>query len=86
MQIDFDPKKDQLNVRRHGCSLADARLMNWDDAMSWIDDRFHYDESRMNALGLNGDRVYYVSHIDRGGVRRVFSMRSATRQEMSRYV
>lgn len=46
MVITFDPKKDKLNQRKHGISLSAAVDFDWDNAMIWIDQRYHYSEVR----------------------------------------
>ena len=86
MRIEFDNAKDAANRQRHGVSLAHATELNWDFAMVWIDDRFDYNESRMRALVPADSHLYYVAFVDRGDVRRIISMRRATRKEVRTYV
>ena len=86
MHIDFDPKKDVANPANHGVSLAIAASLDWDAALVWIDDRFEYDELRMIALAPETNTLYYVAFVDRTEVRRVISVRRATRKEVAYYV
>ena len=86
MQITFDTKKDKINRQKHGVSLADAALIDWDSALVWTDDRFDYDEPRECALGPIGDRVYYCAFVERNGTRRIISLRKANLREVKRYV
>ena len=86
MQIDFDPKKDLANRANHGVSLAIAASLDWDAALVWIDDRFEYDELRMIALAPETNTLYYVAFVDRTEVRRIISVRRATRKEVVYYV
>ena len=86
MQIDFDPKKDVANRANHGVSLAIAASLDWDVALVWIDDRFEYDELRMIALAPETNTLYYVAFVDRTEVRRIISVRRATRKEAAYYV
>jgi len=86
MRISFDPAKDASNRIKHGISLAFARELDWDSALVWIDERFAYDEVRMIALAPKTNLLYYVSFVDRGSVRRVISLRLATRREVKHYV
>ena len=86
MQIDFDPKKDLANRANHGVSLAIAASLDWDAALVWIDDRFEYDELRMIALAPETNTLYYVAFVDRSEVRRIISVRRATRKEIAYYV
>jgi len=57
MEFDFDPIKDASNRRKHGVSLADAALLDWETAVIWPDMRFDYGEARMSALGHIGNRL-----------------------------
>jgi uncharacterized protein len=86
VDIDFDPNKDALNQSNHGVSLTLASSLDWDSALVWIDDRFEYDELRMIALAPETNTLYYVSFVDREHVRRVISLRRATRKEVKFYV
>ena len=86
MQIDFDPKKDLANRANHGVSLAIAASLDWDAALVWIDDRFEYEELRMIALAPETNTLYYVAFVDRTEVRRIISVRRATRKEVAYYV
>ena len=86
MQIDFDPKKDLANRANHGVSLAIAASLDWDAALVWVDDRFEYDELRMIALAPATNALYYVAFVDRTEVRRIVSVRRATRKEVAYYV
>ncbi len=71
---------------KHGVSLGVARELDWDAALVWIDDRFEYDELRMIALAPKTDTLYYVVFLDHGDVRRIISLRRATRREVKHYV
>jgi uncharacterized protein len=87
MKIEFDPTKDRDNRREHdGLSLALAEYLDWEHALVWSDERFGYDEVRMIALSPNENKLYYVAFVDRGEVRRVISLRYATRSEVKKYV
>ena len=86
VQIDFDPKKDVANRANHGVSLAIAASLDWDAALVWVDDRFEYDESRMIALAPETNTLYYAAFVDRSEVRRIISVRRATRKEVAYYV
>ena len=86
MQIDFDLKKDVANRANHGVSLAVAASLDWDAALVWIDDRFEYEELRMIALAPKTNTLYYVAFVDRTEVRRIISVRRATRKEVAYYV
>jgi uncharacterized DUF497 family protein len=86
MRIEFDPTKEAINRAKHGVSLSRANDLDWDAALVWIDERFHYSELRMIALAPETNILYYVAFVERGAVRRVISLRRATRQEVRHYV
>ncbi|MBV1775956.1 BrnT family toxin [Burkholderiaceae bacterium DAT-1] len=86
MHFVFDPAKDAANQDKHGLSLALAASLDWDVALVWIDDRYAYDECRMIALAPDTGIVYYVAFVDREDVRRIISLRRATRREVTYYV
>lgn len=86
MRIVFDPSKDRINQSRHGLSLSFVRQLVWDEALVWVDERYAYDEVRMVGLVPEGHRLYCVAFVDRGGVRRVISLRHAERREVKHYV
>ena len=86
MRISFDLAKDASNRIKHGVSLALARELDWDSALVWADTRYEYDELRMIALAPKTNTLYYVSFVDRGSLRRIISLRPATRREVKHYV
>jgi uncharacterized DUF497 family protein len=86
MRISFDLAKDASNRIKHGVSLALARELDWDSALVWADDRYDFDELRMVALAPKTNTLYYVSFVDRGNLRRIISLRPATRREVQHYV
>lgn len=50
MRIEFDSRKDAVNLAKHGVSLALAAELDWEAALVWIGDRFEYGETRLIAL------------------------------------
>jgi len=86
MQIEYDPKKDLSNREKHGLSFAFARELDWNEALVWVDERFDYGELRMIALAPQTATLYYVAFVERGVVRRIISLRRATRREVKYYV
>ena len=86
MQIDFDPNKDQLNLSKHGLSLALAAELDWEEALVWVDDRAAYGQTRMIALAPKTEILYFVAFVDRGQIRRIISLRRANRREVKHYV
>lgn len=75
MQITFDPAKEAVNVHKHGVSLALARDLEWDWLLAGPDTRQDYGEAR----------IFCVVFVDRGGERRIISLRKANDREVKRY-
>lgn len=86
VDLDFDPQKDAINTEKHGVSLADAALLEWDWMLVIEDSRTHYGERRMVGYAPIGTRVYCLVFVDRGKTRRVISLRKANRREVKLYV
>ena len=86
MRIELDPAKDAINRAKHGVSLSLANDLDWEAALVWLDERFDYSELRMIALAPETNILYYVAFVERGAVRRVISLRRATRREVHHYV
>jgi uncharacterized DUF497 family protein len=84
-EIEFDPAKEAGNIAKHGLSLAEADRLAWEESWAWPDTRFGYDEWRMSALVPGGNRLYFVSYVERGAVLRVISLRYANRKEIAVY-
>ncbi|NNG22483.1 BrnT family toxin [Telluria aromaticivorans] len=85
MEIAFDTTKDKANTGKHGISLAAAAAIEWEDALTWKDERYDYGETRMCAIAYISDRLYYVVYVDREEVRRIISLRKANLREVQRY-
>ncbi len=81
----FDPAKDAANRAKHGVSLAEARRLEWDWLLAIQDERHEYGEPRWIGYAPIGARVYCVVFTDRGGERRVISLRKANRREVRSY-
>lgn len=89
MDVTFDPAKDAVNIEKHGASLSEAASFEWEGAVVTPDERRHYGEARMPALGYIGLRQMVVVFVDRPAEkpteRRVISLRRANMREVKRY-
>lgn len=59
MAITYDPNKNVSNIQKHGLSFEDVRNLEWEEAYTWIDDRFDYSEERISALVPNGGTTLF---------------------------
>jgi uncharacterized protein len=85
MEIEFDSKKDRANVAKHGISLAAAELMFLGPVPEFVDDRAEYGEERIVAQGFIAGRLFVCVYTWRRDVRRVISLRKATRREANAF-
>jgi len=82
MDIEFDPKKNALNIEKHGISLA--RAVELEDAIYIEDER--YDEPRFRIYGLIDGLPHCAAVTIRNGKVRVINLRRAHRKEYKRHV
>lgn len=85
MKLSYDSAKNDSNIQKHGLSLAEARLLEWDTALEWIDGRKNYGEERYIALALMKQRLYYVVYVELKIGIRVISLRKANIREVKKY-
>ncbi len=85
MIFEWDSDKDKKNRRDHNVSLAIAELMFDGPVIIDQDDRFEYGEERQVARGLIAGHVFVCVFTDRGEVRRIISLRRATKREADAY-
>lgn len=82
MEIEFDPAKDQVNVEKHGISLARAIDL---ELIAYVpDDR--YREPRVRLYGLIDDALYCAAATEREDKLRIISLRRAHAKELRRHV
>ena len=80
--IQFDPIKDQLNVAKHGISLARASDLVIEARVT--DPRFQ--EPRYRAYGRINGVTYCLAYTIRDGAVRAISLRRARTKEFNRHV
>lgn len=81
----FDPDKNATNIAKHGVSLADAELIDWNVAQVWEDDRKEYGETRLVALAPIDVRLFCCVYVERDGQKRIISLRKANKREVIDY-
>lgn len=79
MEIEFDPRKDDANVARHGISLA--RAVDMEILTFERDERFEYGEVRYRAWGLIEDEYFCLAFVVRSERLRAISLRRAHKKE-----
>jgi uncharacterized DUF497 family protein len=87
MDFEWDPRKAEINLRKHGVSFTEAGTVFGDNLAITIPDPDHSDdEERFITIGWsNHRRLLIVSHTDRGNQIRIISARELTRAERKVY-
>jgi len=87
MDFEWDPRKAEINLRKHGVSFTEAGTVFGDDLAITVPDPDHSDdEDRHITLGWsNRRRLLMVSHTDRGDRIRIISARELTKAERKEY-
>jgi uncharacterized protein len=85
MKFTYDSAKNDSNLAKHGIPLSDAKLLNWDSAIYWVDDRKNYGEERFVALALIKQRLYFIVYVELKISKRIISLRKANIREVERY-
>lgn len=89
MQFEWDARKADLNLVKHGVSFLEARSVFDDEHALLIDDPDHsHEEERFILLGTSFRiRVLVVVHCERiNDTIRIISSRKATRKESQQYL
>jgi len=81
VEIQFDEAKDAANLAKHGVSLALGAVVLDNCIGDVIDDRRDYGETRINAFGLVAGRLFVCTYTPRHAMRRIISVRRASKQE-----
>jgi uncharacterized DUF497 family protein len=81
MKIQWEPAKQQANLRKHRLDFADADVIMAGPTFTFEDTRFAYGEQRYITLGLLRTMIVVIAHTERSEAMRIISMRKATRYE-----
>ncbi len=87
MHFEWDPDKEQKNVRKHGVSFDEASSVFYDPLATTGADPDHSEsEERMITFGVSSSgRLLVVAHTERGDAIRIISARVAKRHERKVY-
>jgi uncharacterized DUF497 family protein len=85
MKIDFDPDKNDKNIRERGLSFEQVAEFDFETALFTIDNRRDYGEVRYRALGLIGHRLHALVFVEITDGIRVISFRKANQREVKHY-
>lgn len=85
MSLEFDPAKRDWTLRERGLDFADAGEIFEGFTLSFEDDREDYGELRIVTFGVMKRRVVACIWRERGGNRRIISLRKAEKDEREIY-
>jgi hypothetical protein len=83
MNFEWDPRKAEVNLRKHGISFTEAGTVFGDELAITVRDPDHSDlEDRFITIGWsNRGRLLMISHTDRDDKIRIISARELTPRE-----
>lgn len=87
MNFEWNPRKAEINLRKHGISFTEAGTVFGDNFAMTVPDPDHSDdEERYITIGWsNRHRLLIVSHTDREDRIRIISARELTQSERKAY-
>lgn len=86
MSAEFDPKKDAVNIKKHGVSLSEGDGVLNDSLALTVEDAAAEGERRFVTVGMNAFGVLMVVvHTNRGSRSRIISVRKADPKERRNY-
>jgi len=87
MKIDWDPKKAESNLKKHGVSFEEAAIaLNDPMAATGADPDHSITEQRYITFGVSEKgRLVVVSHTEEGETIRIISARKASKGEREVY-
>ena len=85
MIVEFDPVKNQRNIRDRSLSFESVQNIDLTQAMIAVDDRYEYGETRFVALCYLNSRLHVLCFTETTNGIRVISFRKANKREVARY-
>ena len=87
MQYEWDETKAVANLAKHGIDFtSSARALEDPRKIEMLDDRFDYNEERIQSLYMDrGTVLFIVTVMPEENVCRIISVRKATRHEQEQY-
>ena len=85
MKIDFDPIKNEKNIRERGLSFGRAAEVDFNTALVFADNRKDYGEIRYIALCYLDQRLHVLCFTETETGIRVISLRKANAREANRH-
>ena len=80
MEYEWDERKREANIAKHGVDFTEAEQFDWTTAIEAKDNRFDYKEARWVGFGCIDKRVHVLIYTERNGKIRLISLRRANRR------
>lgn len=86
MKFEWDPKKNEINIRERGVDFADAKEMFDHELLIALDTRKNYGENRYIAVGYIQNRLMILVFTKRRfNIIRIISLRKANKREQAKF-
>jgi len=85
MALEWDNKKNQLNIVKHGINFVDADKIFENPIITKIDNRIDYNEKRWIGIGKFEKVIVVLVYTKRGKNIRIISIRKANKIERKIY-
>jgi uncharacterized protein len=86
MEVEWDPNKANINLKKHGVRFSDAEAVLFDPNALSFEDTTAQGEQRFVVIGMDHLwRLLVIVYTDRGNCVRLISARPATRSERLKY-
>ena len=83
--FEWDEEKNRKNFEKHGFSFDDAEEVFNSPTITFVDERYNYDEVRQVTLGAYKERIVFIVYTLRENRIRLISMRKANAREQKIY-
>lgn len=86
MKFEWNPEKNEINIRERGLDFADAREMFERNLLVAQDNRKEYGENRFIGVGYIQNRLMVVVFTKRKfNIIRIISLRKANKREQAKF-
>lgn len=85
MYVEWDVKKAEANLRKHGVPFEMIRRFVWETAFTLPDTRRDYGEARWVSIGLIDRRLFKIVYVVRDNQVRLISAHKANRRDQRKY-
>ena len=85
MEIDYDPAKNARNIKELQLPFEQAAEYDFDTALTVVDNRRDYGETRFRSIGRLKGRVHVLVFVELPDGIRVISFRKGNKREVRDY-